>query len=84
MTHEAGRGSEEFAARLVAILKDAMLALMGSLGHRTGLFDVMTALPSSTSLHIAEVAGLEDATSVSGRGLELSATSGAGATSRSP
>jgi SAM-dependent methyltransferase len=49
-------GSEEFAERLLGVLNDGALALMLSIGHRTGLFDAMAALPPSTSAQIAHAA----------------------------
>lgn len=47
-----------FEDRLRRILNDASLALMISVGHRTGLFDVLADLPPSTVAEIAEAAGL--------------------------
>ena len=44
-------GSMEFAERLLGVLNEGALALMLSIGHRTGLFDAMAALPPSTSAH---------------------------------
>jgi hypothetical protein len=41
-------GSEEFE-RLTGVLNDGALCLMLSIGHQTGLFDTMAALPASTS-----------------------------------
>ncbi|MFW6194959.1 MAG: methyltransferase domain-containing protein [Chloroflexota bacterium] len=52
--------TEEFADRMVGILNDGGLALMVSVGHRTGLFDTMTGLPPSTSQEIADAAGLNE------------------------
>jgi 2-polyprenyl-3-methyl-5-hydroxy-6-metoxy-1,4-benzoquinol methylase len=52
--------ADAFADRMLNILNDAALALMMSIGHRTGLFDAMAALPPSTSLHIACTAGLHE------------------------
>ena len=49
-------GSVEFAERLLGVLNDGALALMLSIGHRTGLFDAMAALPPSTSAQIARAA----------------------------
>jgi winged helix-turn-helix protein len=40
--------SEAFAERMIGMLNDAALALMTSIGHRTGLFDVMASLPPSS------------------------------------
>jgi Rv2258c-like winged HTH domain len=52
--------SEEFAERLMGVLNGGALALMLSVGHRTGLFDTMASLPPSTSEQIAEAAGLSE------------------------
>ncbi len=40
---------EEFAARMLGMMNEASLALMVSVGHRTGLFDAMAQLPAATS-----------------------------------
>lgn len=53
-------GSEEFAERLVNILNAGMLALMASIGHRTGLFDTMASLRPATSAEVAKAAGLDE------------------------
>ena len=61
MTEEAGgNGSAEFAERLIEVLNAGMLALMTSLGHRTGLFDAMASLPPATSVQLAEASGLDE------------------------
>lgn len=61
MSDEAGeRKTDEFAERLVRVLNDGMLALMISVGDRTGLFDVMESLPPSGSLDIAKAAELDE------------------------
>ncbi len=52
--------AEAFAERMVGVLNDAALALMTSIGHRTGLFDVMAGLPPSTSREIASASGLNE------------------------
>ena len=52
--------AEQFADRLVGILNDASLALMTSIGHQVGLFDVMADLPPGTSQEIAAAAGLQE------------------------
>jgi 2-polyprenyl-3-methyl-5-hydroxy-6-metoxy-1,4-benzoquinol methylase len=52
--------SEAFAERMIGILNDAALALVTSIGHRTGLFDVMADLPPSTSQQIADAANLNE------------------------
>lgn len=52
--------AEAFADKLMGILNGGSLALMISIGHRTGLFDAMAGLPPSTPGEIAETAGLND------------------------
>ncbi len=52
--------SEAFAEKLFGILNGGALALMISIGHRTGLFDAMAALPPSTSEQIAGATGLNE------------------------
>jgi 2-polyprenyl-3-methyl-5-hydroxy-6-metoxy-1,4-benzoquinol methylase len=52
--------SEQFAGNLLATLNNGALCLMISIGHRTGLFDVMRTLPPSTSEDIAREAGLNE------------------------
>ena len=51
---------EEFGGKLVGIINGGMLSLMLSVGHRTGLFDVMSTLPPATSQQIAAKAGLDE------------------------
>lgn len=61
------RTTEAFAAKMLATLNGAALALMTSLGHRTGLFDTLTEMPPASSQAIADAAGLsERATSANG------------------
>lgn len=52
--------AEAFADRLMTALNDGALCLMISVGHRTGLFDVLSMLPPSTSQEIAARAGLQE------------------------
>jgi 2-polyprenyl-3-methyl-5-hydroxy-6-metoxy-1,4-benzoquinol methylase len=52
--------AEKFAGRLMTALNDGALCLMLSIGHRTGLLDVMRTLPASTSAEIAKQAGLNE------------------------
>lgn len=52
--------SEAFADRLVEILNHGAIALMTSLGHRTGLFDIMAKMPPSESHVVASAAGLNE------------------------
>ena len=51
---------EAFGGRMLAIMNDAVLAIMMSIGHRTKLFDVMAGLQPSTSADIAKAAGLDE------------------------
>jgi 2-polyprenyl-3-methyl-5-hydroxy-6-metoxy-1,4-benzoquinol methylase len=51
---------EQFAERMLGVLNDAMLALMTSIGHQTGLYDTMAGLPPSTSEEIASAAELQE------------------------
>jgi 2-polyprenyl-3-methyl-5-hydroxy-6-metoxy-1,4-benzoquinol methylase len=51
---------EAFGDRMVEILNSGALALMLSVGHRTGLFDTMADMPSATSKQIAHKAGLDE------------------------
>ena len=50
----------EFSARVVDILNGGALMYMISVGHQTGLFDAMSALPPSTSEQVAEASGLNE------------------------
>jgi SAM-dependent methyltransferase len=50
----------EFAERMNRMLNEASLALMVSVGHRTGLFDVMAEMPEATSAEIASRASLDE------------------------
>jgi hypothetical protein len=52
--------AEEFAGRMLEILNAGALAIMTSIGHRTGLFAAMSELPPSTSEQIASAAGLNE------------------------
>ena len=52
----------EFARRMVHMLNEAALALMVSVGHRTGLFDVMAAMPAAISALVAAAAAAESRT----------------------
>jgi hypothetical protein len=46
--------AEAFAGQLLDVLNAGGLALMVSIGHRTGLFDTLATLPPSTSQDIAD------------------------------
>ena len=52
--------AEAFAGQMVGILNGSILALMTSIGHRTGLFDKMANLPPSTSEQIAQATDLNE------------------------
>lgn len=52
--------TEAFAQRVLDAINGGALALMLSIGHRTGLFDVLAELPPATSGAIAEQAGLSE------------------------
>jgi SAM-dependent methyltransferase len=52
--------SEAFAEELVGALNGAATALMLSIGHRTGLFDVLAGSGPVTSERLAELAGLNE------------------------
>ena len=51
--------AEAFAGRMIGTLNEGAIAIMTSIGHRTGLFDTMSGLPYSTSEEIAGAANLE-------------------------
>jgi 2-polyprenyl-3-methyl-5-hydroxy-6-metoxy-1,4-benzoquinol methylase len=52
--------AEEFAGRMIGVLRDSSLALMISIGHQVGLFDTLAQLPPATSQDIADAAGLNE------------------------
>ena len=52
--------AEAFGDRVTQWLNDSALALMSSIGHRTGLFDVMATLEPADSETIAREAGLAE------------------------
>jgi len=52
--------SNDFGQQIVDVINQGALALMLSLGHRTGLFDTMGELPAADSHTIAEKAGLQE------------------------
>jgi hypothetical protein len=51
---------QEFGGRAVDILNKASLALMMSVGHRTGLFEAMAGFSPSTARQIADAARLQE------------------------
>lgn len=60
MTLIAQETTEDFGNRVVGIVDDAAVALLLSIGHQTGLFDTLQALPAATSGQIADAAGLSE------------------------
>jgi SAM-dependent methyltransferase len=60
MSEAQAGGSTEFGERMLRTMNEAALALMVSVGHRTGLFDVMAAMPAATSAEIASRASLDE------------------------
>jgi 2-polyprenyl-3-methyl-5-hydroxy-6-metoxy-1,4-benzoquinol methylase len=63
--HDAGSHfdqarAEAFAGKLLTALNHGALCLMVSVGHRAGLFDVMSKLPPVTSEELAAQAGLNE------------------------
>jgi SAM-dependent methyltransferase len=52
--------AEAFAGQMLDVLNKASVALMTSVGHRTGLFDAMSGLAPATSAGVAEAAGLNE------------------------
>jgi ubiquinone/menaquinone biosynthesis C-methylase UbiE len=55
-----GKAAQDLPTRFMDLLNHCGLALMISLGHRTGLFDTMATLDWSTSTQIAQAAGLSE------------------------
>ena len=51
---------EAFAGRVLDVVNDGMVALMMSVGHRTGLFDVMEGMDAADAATIASAAGLQE------------------------
>lgn len=49
-----------FAEKLLGILNAGSMAIMTSIGHRTGLFDVMSKMDPATSYQIAKTANLNE------------------------
>lgn len=52
--------AQQFAEGLLGTINQAALAMMLSIGHRTGLFDAIAGLPASTSKELAEAAKLDE------------------------
>jgi SAM-dependent methyltransferase len=58
-TYDESR-AEAFAGRVLDILNDGAVAVMMSVGHRTGLFDALRESGAATSEEIAAAAGLNE------------------------
>jgi 2-polyprenyl-3-methyl-5-hydroxy-6-metoxy-1,4-benzoquinol methylase len=56
----SAQSAERFAESVADIVDKGAIAVMLSIGHRTGLFDIMAALPPATSEKIAEAAELSE------------------------
>src|SRR5690349_19281038 len=52
--------TQALSEKLLTAMNHAAMLLMVSLGHRTGLFDVLANLPPTTSSGIAVAAGLNE------------------------
>lgn len=52
--------SDAFAERTLQIINDGALALMIGVGHRTGLYDIMSCMPASSAGQIAAAGGLSE------------------------
>lgn len=51
---------EAFGARMLKLLNNGALTLMISIGHKTGLFETMAALPAITSTKLSQTVGLHE------------------------
>lgn len=60
MNLEPQISADVYANRIGRTLNSGFVSLMISIGHRTGLFDVMASLPPSTSMDIALSSGLTE------------------------
>jgi len=52
--------AEAFSSQLLETLNEGAIAIMISIGYRTGLFDLLAQLPPATSEKIAQAAGLQE------------------------
>jgi len=60
VAHTDRRTGDDFLTYLFGVLNGGMVALMISIGHRTGLLDTMASLPPSSSVDIATASGLDE------------------------
>ncbi len=57
---ENAEHTDQFVERMAGAIDGACLAVLASIGHQTGLFDVLADLPAATSAQIADAAGLNE------------------------
>lgn len=57
---KAAEAVQQATGRLIGILNDSSIALLVSVGHQTGLFETLSALPAAPSVLIADAAGLNE------------------------
>ena len=50
----------QFAERIIGVIDSASVAILLSIGHQTGLLDMLAGLPPATSAQIADAAGLNE------------------------
>src|SRR5262245_29225311 len=60
MAEAEAAGPADFAERMLHMMNEAALALMVSVGHRTGSSHVMAGMPAETSAEIGSEAALEE------------------------
>jgi hypothetical protein len=53
-------GADAFAGRIMDVISSGAVAVMISIGHRTGLFDTLSDMPPSTSAEVAQAAELNE------------------------
>lgn len=58
--HIDGERAQAFAGQVISMYNQAMLGLMTSIGHKSGLFDTMATLPAASSDEIARAEGLQE------------------------
>jgi SAM-dependent methyltransferase len=58
--NQTGETAEQFTARMADVIDNAAATLLVSIGHQTGLFEVLAGLPPTTSAGVADAAGLDE------------------------
>ncbi|MEV4954340.1 class I SAM-dependent methyltransferase [Paenarthrobacter nitroguajacolicus] len=56
----AAEAVQQATGRLIGILNDSSIALLVSVGHQTGLFETLSALPAASCRLIADASGLNE------------------------